>query len=60
MLGMERTSEKVARRVWFCGAARVAFPRATGSLSVQVLFDVEVSSIRLSSLLVGRVRFNTP
>ena len=48
MLGMERTSEKVARLVWFCGAARVAFLRATGSLSVQVLCNVEVSSNRLS------------
>ncbi len=36
MLGMKRTSEKVARLVWFCGAAGAAFLRATGSLSVQV------------------------
>ena len=55
MLGMERTSEKVARLVWFCGAARVAFLRATGSLSVQVLFYVEVSSIRLS-MSVARLK----
>ncbi len=44
MLGMERTSEKVARLVWFCGAARAAFLRATGSLSVQVRSYVNFSS----------------
>ena len=43
MQGMERTSEKVARLVWFCGAARVAFLRATGSLSVQVRLNVDAS-----------------
>ena len=48
MVGMERTSEKVARLVRFCGAARVAFLRVTGSLSVQVLGNVEISSNRLS------------
>ena len=47
MLGMERTSEKVARLVWFCGAARAAFLRATGSLSVQVRLNANYSYIFL-------------
>ena len=40
---MKQTCEKVARLVWFCGAARAAFLRATGSLSVQVRFNANFS-----------------
>ncbi len=53
MLGMERTSEKVARLVWFCGAARAAFLRATGSQSVQVRLNANSSYNFLSLELPG-------
>ena len=35
--------ENVARLVWFCGAARVAFLRATGSPSVLVRLNANFS-----------------
>ena len=52
-VGMKRTSEKVARFVWFCGAARAAFLRATGSQSVQVRLNANSSYIFFSLELPG-------
>ena len=46
-VGMKQTCEKVARLVWFCGAARAAFLRATGSQSVQVRLNANYSYIFL-------------
>ena len=37
---MERVGGTVTRRVWFCGAARAAFPRVTSPSTVQVRFYV--------------------